>query len=654
MRAWTIPETEVTTSRHIRFHPAAVAAVVLCCTVAWQCLGPRQAAAQNTRITPNRADRYEITAQLAEALRYLSSDPQRSLGILRALDRKFPNNERVVYRIGYAYQVIGNTDSAEVYYRRALNIEPRSIEAGKALGAIYLSEDRRDDAMAAFDRLLSANGYNVNAYKAVGNALLDAGRYQEALDIYAEGRGRSPHHFVLTLDIAELHRSAREYGSALREYLYYADGRPGNYRVARERIMDLMREVDKGERAAMIEALDERLQAGTGSRFVTLDVLAAANLEQGLLEPALDMAIRADGEKESDGTVLLTLADQVIVAAQARPRNDRRRYLDLGVRALEAFSRNHSKAPGTDRAKYMLATIYVQFGTEPGVAADESRTWIEKAVSEYDEIARRYGNSEYAERANLERGDLLLHKLKEPRRALEAYKVGAVNSRRFGDVFAARIADLYLGTAQYADAEQYVTGLKRSGIYELQQTGWYYTGMLLAFRGEFDAARDTLTALAETDPASPYANDAIENAWIIQEALQYGSESLPVFMSARQAEMVGDTTTAIAKLRTIAEGPIQDALRPRALYALGQILFESGDLDGSLARYQQFLKEYTQDPLRPEVQRSIARLYEQGYSEYEKALREYEVVLMLYPDYAFLDEVREDVRRLKFIVEGEE
>jgi hypothetical protein len=30
------------------------------------------------------------------------------------------------------------------------------------------------------------------------------------------------------------------------------------------------------------------------------------------------------------------------------------------------------------------------------------------------------------------------------------------------------------------------------------------------------------------------------------------------------------------------------------------------------------------------------------------------VVLMLYPDYAFLDEVREDVRRLRFIVEGEE
>jgi tetratricopeptide (TPR) repeat protein len=134
----------------------------------------------------------------------------------------------------------------------------------------------------------------------------------------------------------------------------------------------------------------------------------------------------------------------------------------------------------------------------------------------------------------------------------------------------------------------------------------------------------------------------------------FGDESLPVFMSARQAQMVGDTTTVVSRLEAIADGSVNDPLRPRAMYQLGQTLFASGDLDGSLARHNQFLKEYTQDPLRPEVQRAIAEVYEFGYEEYEKALREYEIVLMLYPNYVFLDEVREDVRRLRFIVEGEE
>jgi len=644
-----------------RFNRAALAAAVLCVAIAsqiayWPGGGAAPTAAQRQQPAPRKSDQYEITARTAEAMRYLSTDPTRSLDILRRLDRQFPNNARVVYRIGYAFQVMERTDSAKTYYRRALDIEPRSIEAGKSLGTLYLSDDRRDDAMIVFDRLLKANQYSVSAYKAVGNSLRDVGRYEEALAIYSEGRSRSKQHFILTLEIAELHRSARQYDEALEEYLYYVDGRRGNYRFTRDRIMTMMREVNDSDRIALIESLDNRLAAGIGTRFVTLDVLAATYLEQGLLEQALDKAIMADKEKESDGTVLLTLANQIVTTAEAKPREDRRRYLDLGVRALDAFTKNHPKAAGSDRAQYMLASIYVQFGSGevPGVTAAESSSWIEKAVEEYNTLSKRYPTSEYAELANMERGDLLLRSMKQPRRALEAYKVGAINSRRYGDVFAARIADVYLGTGAFDDAEHYFTSLESSGIYELRQAGWYYSGILLAFRGQYDAARDTLAALAEADPASPFTNNSIEAAWVIEEALMFGSESLDAYMSARQSKMLGDTAAVVTKLESIAAGPINDSLRPRALFELGRTLYQTGDVQGALRRYNQFLKEYSTEPLRPDVQRSIAAVYEFGLEEYPRALREYEVVLMLYPDYAFLDEVRKDVRRLRFIVEGEE
>jgi tetratricopeptide (TPR) repeat protein len=645
-----------------RYNGAAFAVAVLFCAAAWQLLpwcpgvGPAPAEAQRARPRPQKSDQYEITSKSAEAMRYLSTDPQRSLDILRSLDRQFPHNDRVLFRLGYTFQVMGTTDSAAVYYRRALRLNPQSIEAGKSLGALYLSEERRDDAIIVFDRLLSANNYSVSAYKAVGNSLRELGQYEEALAIFSEGRNRSKQHFALTLDIADLHRSARQYKLALDEYLRYVDARRGNYRFTRDRVMEMMRDVGDAERIRLIEALDDRLESGAGNRYVTLDILAAMYLEQGLLEQALDKAIEADGEKESEGTVLLTLADQIITTAEVKPREERRRYLDLGIRALDAFATNHPTAAGTDRAKYMLATIYVRFGSGkvPGVTPAETDGWIEKAIQEYTELAKRYPGSEYAERANLERGDLLLHKMKQPRKALEAYKVGAVNSRRYGDVFAARIADVYLGTGAYGDAEHYFVSLEGSGVYELAQTGMYYTGLLLAFRGEYEAARDTLSALAEDDPASPYTNDAIAAAWLIEEGLQFGSESLDAFMSARQSEMLGDTTAVISKLQGIAAGPVLDTLRPRALFKLGRTLYDSGDLDGALRRYNQFLKEYPDNPLRPDVQRSIAAVYEFGYEEYTKALREYEVVLMLYPDYAFLDEVRKDIRRLRFIVEGEE
>ncbi len=637
---------------------AVFAAAVPCCIIWCTWGGADYASAQRTRARRSTPDQFLITSGMAEAARYMTSDPERSLQVLRRLDGQFPRNDRIKFRIGLTFQVMGRADSAIVYFDQTLTLNPTSIEAGKTLGTLYFTQEKRDEGMSAFERLLQANKHSMAAYKAVGTALKDLNRYEEALTIYTEGRDRSNQHFDLTIEIAELHRSARQYRDALDEYLRYVDGRPGNYRYTRDRITRMMRDVDETSRAGLIESLEARIETARGSRFVTLDVLAATYLEQGLLEKSLNMAITADAEKESDGTVLLTLADQVITTATVRSRDERYRYLDLGVRALDAFSKNHSRSPGSDRARYMLATIYVQFGSGqvPGAAvtAADQRGWIDKAITEYAELGRRYPGSEYAEKANLERGDLLLRRLKDPVKALEAFKVGAINSRRYGDVFAARVAEVYLGTGEYGDADHYLNSLKTSGVELLVETGSYYTGVLLVLQNQFEVARDTLAGLAESNPSSGYTNNAIELAWVIEEALMFESSFLPTWVNAMQAQMLGDTAAVLAGLKDIVAGPEYDPLRPRALFWTGQTLHAGGQLDAALQVYNQFLREYPSAPHGPDAQRAIASVYEFGYEQYDKALREYEVVLMMYPDYAFLDEVRKDVRRLRFIVEGEE
>jgi len=172
--------------------------------------------------------------------------------------------------------------------------------------------------------------------------------------------------------------------------------------------------------------------------------------------------------------------------------------------------------------------------------------------------------------------------------------------------------------------------------------------------GDYTTARDTLAALAESDPSSPYTNDAIETAWIVEEALQNQSKALKTFMRARQAVLVGDTTEVVAQLNTIVKLPVYETLRPRAMVMLAHVLDDSGEFAAAVTVLERFLKEYPDDALRPDVQRHLAMVYEFGYEQYERALAEYEAVLVDYPEYAFLDEVRRDVRRLRFIVDGEE
>lgn len=601
-------------------------------------------------------DQYEITSQISEAMRVLSSDPERALGILHRLDFQFPDNDRVLARMGYVSQVIGRTDSAEVYFERAIQINPTNLEAGKALGQMMLSTGRDREAMAVFESLIEASDHSISAYKMVGTTLRDLGRYDDALAIYKRGREQNVRNTVLTLEIAEMHSQLGNYEDAIDEYLTYASYNARNFRYVRERILDVIRRA--GDATPRVVAHLETLAVRDANKggFMVRDVLSAYYLGEGLLEQALDMALQADNARSSDGAVLLTLAERILTQADIQPRNERARYLELGVRALDAFARNHPKAPGTDRAKYMLGVIYVEFGSGRAgtISAVERNDYLERAVSEFTDISRRYPNSEYAEQAYLDRGEVLLHNLKRPRDALEAYKSGAVNSRMHGDVFAARIGDVYLGLGDYDDAHHYIESLSKSGVPELVQTGDYYIGLLLAFQGNYEAARDTLTHLADANPSAPYTNDAIATAWVIEEGLQYDSKVLPEYFGSLRAELIGDTASVVTQLQTIVNQAVYETLRPRALFWLGVTYYESGEFDASLAALRRFLKEYPDEGMRPDVQRQLGHVYEFGYREYPRALEEYEKVLVSYPDYAFLDDVRKDVRRLRFIVHGEE
>jgi tetratricopeptide (TPR) repeat protein len=599
---------------------------------------------------------FEMNSQIAEAMRYLSVEPARALEILRRLDRQYPGRDRVLSRMGYVLQVMGEADSAAVCFQRALKANPASLESGKALGMLYISSDRDRDAAATFDALLRANNHDMNAYRTVGTALREVGRYDQALEVYRRGRDQSARHYQLSLEIADILETLGDRAGALDEYLLYVGDEGRNYRYARTRILDLMRDADEATRVQLAGLLESRLQQKSGNHFAMLDILASHYVEAGLLEQALDKALLADQEGPSDGAVLISLAERVLGQAEVRPRDERRRYLELGIRALDAFSENHPRAAGTDRARYMLATIYAQFGSGAvdGLATVDRVNYLEQAVAEFTDLSKRYPNSEFAERAYLDRGDLLIHRLKRPEDALEAYRSGAVNSRRYSGQFAARIGDLYLGLGRTDEAERYFESLIRSGVPELAQAGTYYTGVRLCLAGKYDAARDTLTYLAEEVPSSPYTNDAIENAWIIQEAQQFQSSALETYFDARRCEMAGDTASAVTRLEEIVAKPPSEPLRPRALFKLGRTLYESGDLDGAVGVLSRFLAEYPDDDLRPDVQRQVAVIYEDGYEQYDRALREYEGVLLNYPDYAFLDEVREDVRRLRSIVHGEE
>ena len=611
--------------------------------------------AQEQRPTrqPFPTDALSVSGDVLEATRLLAVNPQAGITLLRQLNARYPGRDDILARLGYGMQVVGEVDSAAFYYKAALDANPLNLDAGKALGSIYFGAGKEREAMQIFDRLLQANNYSVGAYKMVASALRDLGRVDEAISVLEQGRAKSKKNAVLTLDIANLYKQSGDPKRAMDEYFAYAATDARTYRFAREKMLEVLRDAGRDE-ASIVAYLKARVDTrGTGS-FAAADVLAAYYLEKGQLESSLEMALRADEDKASDGASLLVLTEEALARANMQPRDGRARYLDLALRASESYVKDHPNAPGLDRAMFALAGIYGEYGSgaNPALTAADRKAYLERSVVQYAEVSRRFGGSDLADRAYIERGDVLLLKLKRPDDALNAYSSGAINSRRLGAEYAGRIARVFIGTGRTKETDKYLAQLSHAGNAELAQAGQYYTGIYLATQQKYELARDTLTSLAEGNPASAFTNDAIEAAWVIEEGLMLKSGSLDDFVAADKASMVGDTTAMVSKLQAIVAREAHDPLRPRALQRLGLLFFDQGSYDASLAAFQAYLKDYPKNDECAEVTRDVGRVYEVGLGRYNDALKEYEQIMLAYPDYAMLDDVRRDVQRVRTVVKG--
>ncbi|HEX6791614.1 MAG TPA: tetratricopeptide repeat protein [Candidatus Krumholzibacteria bacterium] len=617
--------------------------------------GASWAQQQRPRANPFANDALSVNADLIEAVRLINSNPDAAVVMLHRLNARNPRRDDILVRLAYALQVTEKQDSAAYYYRAALDVNPLNLEAGKSLGSIYFAQGKEPQALQVFDRMLDANEHNLSAYKMVAGAIRDLGRPDEAVIMLEKGRARAKQKDpkgrnvgAFTIEIASSYKQMGDSRRAIDEYMEYAAADPRNFRYVRDRMVQVLRD-DEKHREALASYMKTQVERGGAGSFVAADVLAAHYMEAGMLENSLDMALRADADKSADGATLLSIGEDAIQRTATRPRSEHGRYYDLALRSLEAYTQRHPRSPSMDKARYLLAGVYAGLGSglNTAVLPADRTAYLEKSVAEYATVSKQYPAGEFAENAYIQRGDVLLRKLKRPKDALDVYRAGSINARTRATAYAGRIAAVYIATGTPDETDHYLKALSRAGQPELAQAGQYYAGVYLTTLGKYEAARDTLTALAETAPFSPFTNDAIEVAWVLQEGTQLKSESLGEYAASLRADMVGDTLAVVTNLQTIAGRDVSDPLRPRALRRLGAVLFEAGSYDASIEALRKFLEDYPKDEECAAVQRAIGRTYELGLGDYAAALKEYEHVLVAYADYAMLDDVRRDVERVR-------
>lgn len=594
----------------------------------------------------------DVRTDLASALRVVRplvrDDPARAIQILERLRGEYPNNARVLMLLGETYLVMGKTDAAKDAYKECFDTNPSNVQAGAALGMVYVQSGDQKSADDVFKSLLKRTEYGINSYRAIGATLSRNGYFDLALHYYREGMKRNDDNYILVLDIAYLLRSMGDYAGSLEEYLKLIETTPRQHRLAKNRIDEMLRDPN-APHDELIEVLRRSAEKNAPYRGVVRSILASAYLNQGYLELALEMALTADEEGEGDGGVLFNLANQAFEEYNSLEMPAKTRYFDLGLRALDAFLERYPSSPQVPRAKLMLIDLLVDVaaGRVRGYAALPLEGATDRAIKALDWLIASFPGTDYAEQAYLRKGDVVFHIQKNPEAALEIYRTGMKNSRFLRNRFAERLGRVYLVVERYDEAAAHFATLINSGNQELEETGLFYSGLLLCFEGQYEAARDTLTSLAEGNPSSQFTNDAIEMGWAIEEGLQGQQGDLKHYITALRAELRQDTTVVVSELHAVTDGSANAPLRPRCLFKLSEIYEGMGDHDNAVATLQTFIDDYPKHQLVPDAQHRIAKIYEVGYGKPQVALQRYEDILLLYPHYMFLNEVRDDVNRLR-------
>ncbi len=151
---------------------------------------------------------------------------------------------------------------SRIHFKEALSIDPKCIPAYLFIGDSYLAENREEDAVEFWRKLIKtvpeASHFVLGRLK---RALFDLGKFGEIASICVEILETSPKNLDARLTLAEYHYKKGEYSVAVEQLTHAADDHPDSYLPVLDLAKLYLMIGDKKKLGELINRLDERREA---------------------------------------------------------------------------------------------------------------------------------------------------------------------------------------------------------------------------------------------------------------------------------------------------------------------------------------------------------------------------------------------------------
>ena len=612
---------------------AAMIAIVLLASTS-----PAQAQAQ----TPAQADSMDIQRfRLADS--YLRAGQyERAITLLEDLYANKPNTYAFYSKLKEAYESVKRYDDAITLVEERLGQRPTPVRLSEKARLLYLKGDE-EKAFATWDAAIDAAPEQQSTYRVVYQALVDARRFERAIDVLERGREQLGAPNAFRIQLAYLYSLTGQHGKAIDEYLSLLAENEQRLSFVRSRLTTFIEQDDA--LTASIEGAETAVREAPVN-LAYRELLAWLHMEAEQYGEAFDVYRAIDRLQQEEGRRLLEFARQ---AADAEA-------YDIALDAYDELLSRYPNAPVAPEAQRSLGDMHRRWAETTGervfddrghrieaphyeAAVEAYRTYLQQYPSRdaYPTVLQKLGRLQQDVFLQLNEAGLTLREVvnryPESEAADEArHDLGRLALMR-NDLSAARLAFSRL-------VERLRTG-------DLAERARYELALLRFYQGEFETAMAQIRS-TNTNTSTDVANDAIELKVLILQNKGPDSLNTPLrhFAEARLQKRQRRFDQALATIDTLLTTHGQHALADEARFLRASVLREQGRSDAAVTAFAEIPAMFPRSPLADRSLFEVAQLQE-ALGKPASALATYTKILEDYPSSLLAADARERIRALQ-------
>ena len=522
-------------------------------------------------------------------------------------------------------------DELSAILQKELAEAPEDPSLLEQLGTVAAQKGDREGATRWWRGILDTQRGSRGAYTLVAELMTRNRLLDEALAVYAEGDSLYPGEF--TREKAALHELRFEFDGATAEYLKFLANTPSSLSWVEGRLLRI------GEAEESLDPVIARVQkalagghepGGTrrvrANELVLRKLLADLALEGGRHEEACDQYFRLVDDEPSQTPALLVFGKR----CQADGA------YETAIRVFERIVRDVKDARVVPSALTEIARSQRELGR-----------W-DDALKTYARLEDEFPETDFALDARFQRGVILRDGRGRPDEAEAIFRsLIALPRGPWGEAGPQlQVAECALDLGDLDKARGIFAAIRSRDFSEVtRELALFEEANALFYAAKFDSADSLYKEVATQFPRGAHVNDALRMS-ILLNTNPGEPEVMAEYASAKLDLRAHRAPAAVKRLEVLGATHTEAALADDALLLLGEARRSAGDPRGALAALDQAVQAAQVPDLAADARLLKAEILAKDLSDRDRALAEYEDLIVQHPETLAADRARDERAKL--------